>query len=324
MQRMSTPGRLSALTEDVINAPAFREVIPRDPGASFRWHMHDYPDPLARWNRHPEYEVHLIRRGTGRYIIGDAVGPFGPGQLFLVGSNLPHDWISDLRPGEHLEDRDVVLQFDPSWFERFQEVVPELRDISSLLVRSARGIEFHGRTAREGAELIETIGTQSGVAAIADFLSLLSVLSRAPSSDTRTLSSAPTDSGTGADASDVVASALDYIFANLDSDPRLSVAAGIANMSESAFSRYFKNASGQTFSGMVKRLRLTQACRLLEHTDSTVAQIAHSVGYSNLSNFNRRFRDEYSMTPSEYRRTRVRASLSAGMIETGRTHDRGA
>lgn len=323
MQRMQEPDRLAAVAGSVVKAPAFREVIPRDPGASFRWHMHDYPDPLARWNRHPEYEVHLIRRGTGRYIIGDAVGPFGPGQLFLVGSNLPHDWISDLRPGEHLEGRDVVLQFDPSWFERFQDVVPELRDIASLLARSARGIEFHGQTARDGAELLETIGTQSGVAAIADFLSLLTVLSRAPSGDSRTLSSALADSGAGADPSDVVASALDYIFANLDSEPRLSVAAGIANMSESAFSRYFKNASGQTFSGMVKRLRLTQACRLLEHTDATVAQISHSVGYSNLSNFNRRFRDEYQMTPSEYRRTRVRAGLSAVMIGTSHMRNGG-
>lgn len=316
MQRIGGSDRLDTMAGNVIKAPAFREVIPRDPGASFRWHTHDYPDPLARWNRHPEYEIHLIRRGTGRYIIGDAVGPFSPGQLFLVGSNLPHDWISDLRPGEHLEGRDVVLQFDPAWFERFQNVVPELGDISALLARSGRGIEFHGQTAREGAAVLETIGTQSGVAAISGFLALLTTLSRAPSGDFHTLSSRTVGDSIGADTSDVVASALDYIFANLDSDPRLSVAASMANMSESAFSRYFKNASGQTFSGMVKRLRLTQACRLLEHTDATIAQISQSVGYSNLSNFNRRFRDEYGMTPSDYRRTRVRAGLSTMMLNT--------
>jgi len=308
---MGKPSQLDALAGNVIKALPFREVIPRDPGASFRWRTHDYPDPLARWNRHPEVEIHLIRRSTGRYIIGDAIGPFGPGQLFLVGSNLPHDWISDLRPGEHIEGRDVVLQFDPVWFGRFREVVPELGDISGLLARSDRGVEFRGDTARTGGRLLEEIGSQSGASAIAGFISLLATLNGAPPGDSRTLSSRPVDHAVGADPSDVVASALDYIFANLDSEPRLSVAAGIANMSESAFSRYFKNASGQTFSGMVKGLRLTQACRLLEQTDATVAQIAQSVGYSNLSNFNRRFRDEYSMTPSEYRRTRMRAGLSA-------------
>lgn len=300
----------------LVTAPPFREVIPRDPGASFRWRTHDYPDPLARWNRHPEYEIHLIRHGTGRFIIGDAIGPFSAGQLFLVGSDLPHDWVSDLRPDEVLEGRDVVLQFDPGWFERLQAVAPELADLTPLLARSGRGLAFDGETARDGARLLEAIGDDSGPSAIAGFLSLLTTLSRAPSDEVRTLSSRPVDRNVGSDPSDVVAAALDYIFANLDSEPRLSTAAQIANMSESAFSRFFKNASGQTFSGMVKRLRLTQACRLLEHTDATVAQIAQSVGYTNLSNFNRRFRDEYAMTPSEYRRSRLRPGLSAVLIDT--------
>lgn len=300
-----------ALGGIAISGPAFREVIPRDPGLSVRWRTHGYPDPLARWNRHPEYEIHLIRRGTGRFIIGDAVGPFGPGNLFLVGSNLPHDWVSDLRPGERIDDRDVVLQFDPGWFERCQEVIPELRDIAPLLVRAKRGIEFRGETASAGAALLERIGGQSGASAMADFFHLLALLSRAPSSESIALSSRPVRPESTAEESDVVASALDYIFANIHSEPRLAVAAQIAGMSESAFSRYFKNASGQTFSGMVKRLRLTQACRLLEHSNSTIAQIAHSVGYANLSNFNRRFRDEYGLTPSDYRRAHTRSTLSA-------------
>lgn len=309
MKHPSEAPSLDSLADSVVHAPAFREVIPRDPGASFRWRTHGYPDVLARWNRHPEYEIHLIRRGTGRYIIGDVIGHFGPGALFLVGSNLPHDWISDLQQGERLDDRDVVLQFDPAWLERFKAVVPELRDVDQLLAGSRRGIEFKGQTARRGAEILEGIGAHTGLGAITEFVRLLDLLSQAPAGDHRVLSSRPIDVGFGPDTSNVVASALDYIFANLNSEPRLSVAAGIAGMSESAFSRYFKTASGQTFSGMVKRLRLTQACRLLEHTDDTVAHIACAVGYSNLSNFNRRFLDEYGMTPSAYRKGRKRGGL---------------
>lgn len=287
------------------HAPAFREVIPRVPGASFRWHTHNYPDPLARWNRHPEYEVHLIRRGTGRYIIGDAVGRFGPGDLFLVGSDLPHDWISDLHPGEIIDDRDVVLQFDPAWLASVAGHVPELSEADALFARAGHGIRFRGKTARRGAEILEGIGRRSGLGAIAAFLHLLELLGRAPSTEQQLLSSRLVDLELAPDDADVVAPAIDYIFANIDNSPRLSVAASIAGMSESAFSRYFTAASGQTFSGMVKRLRLTQACRLLEQTDTPIAQIAQAVGYTNLSNFNRRFRDEYDMTPSEFRRTRT-------------------
>lgn len=290
--------------------PAFREVIPRDPNQSFRWRTHSYPDALARWNHHPEYEIHLIRKGTGRFIIGDVIGPFGPGDLFLVGSDLPHDWISDLAPGEVIVDRDVVLQFDPDWFRRATSVLPELSEIEPMLARAARGIAFHGATATEGARMLEEIGTLGGVEAVAGFVRLLARLVSAPAEDSSVVSSRAVDGVGGADSSDVVAAALDYVFANIDAEPRLSVAAEIAGMSESTFSRYFKAASGMTFSDMVKRLRLTQACRMLEHTDAPIAEIAYAVGYQNLSNFNRRFRDEYDVTPSEFRRGTRRMSAS--------------
>lgn len=298
-------------TTDTEVAPAIREVIPRDPGSSFRWRVHGYPDPLARWNRHPEYEIHLIRRGTGRYIIGDVVGRFGPGDLFLVGSYLPHDWISDLAPGEHIEDRDVVLQFDPAWLANVARHVPELAEADALLARAGRGIRFRGDTARRGAELLEEVGRRRGLAAVGEFLVLLELLGTAPSHDQQLLSSHLGALELTPDTADVVAPAIDYIFAHIGGAPRLSVAAALAGMSESAFSRYFTSASGQTFSGMVKRLRLTQACRLLEQTDTPIAQIAQAVGYSNLSNFNRRFREEYDVTPSEFRRSRTALARQA-------------
>ncbi|GAA3883212.1 AraC family transcriptional regulator [Leifsonia kafniensis] len=291
-----------------MNTSAHREIIPRDPASSFRWRVHGYPDSLARWNFHQELEIHLIRRGNGRYIIGDVVGAFAPGHLVLVGSDLPHDWISDLEPGELIEDRDVVLQLDPGWLEGTQRAIPELRNLDPLLVRARRGIEFHGETARRGAETMEAIGLATGVAAIVEVLRLLEILSSAPATDWHLLSTRAVDQAPGPETHDVMAHALDYIFANIDTEVRLSVAARLAGMSESAFSRTFKAASGQTFSEMVKRLRLTQACRILEQTDATVTAVAQAVGFSNLSNFNRRFREEYQMTPSQYRRAQAAQS----------------
>ena len=97
------------------------------PGASARWHRHDYPGPYCRWNYHPEYEIHLIQHGVGVSIVGDHIGRFSAGQLVLVGSNLPHHWISDLTDGEVIHDRDVVFQFHPQWVQDCQQLMPELR-----------------------------------------------------------------------------------------------------------------------------------------------------------------------------------------------------
>ncbi len=44
---------------------------------------------MARWNYHPEYEIHLIRKGSGKFIVGDYIGTFEAGHVSLVGSGLP-------------------------------------------------------------------------------------------------------------------------------------------------------------------------------------------------------------------------------------------
>jgi AraC-like DNA-binding protein len=72
-------------------------------------------------------------------------------------------------------------------------------------------------------------------------------------------------------------------------------------MSEPSFSKYFKKASGMTFTDLVKRLRIANACLLLEQTDISVAQICAQVGYRNLANFNRQFLAEMSVPPRTYR-----------------------
>ena len=97
----------------LVGQNAAREIIPAVPHQTGRWLMHDYPDPVARWNHHPEIEVHLLQYGSGWYIVGDRIGRYSAGQLVLIGSHLPHNWISDIDPGEHIADRDVVFQFHP-------------------------------------------------------------------------------------------------------------------------------------------------------------------------------------------------------------------
>ena len=118
------------------------------PGTSARWHIHDYPGPYCRWHYHPEFEIHLIQHGTGRSIVGDHIGRFTAGHLVLVGSNMPHDWISDIGDGEHITNRDVVFQFHPQWIGDCQQLLPELRAVDPLLARADRGIEFTGQQLR--------------------------------------------------------------------------------------------------------------------------------------------------------------------------------
>jgi AraC-like DNA-binding protein len=282
--------------------PPELEVILPEPEHSFRWYEHDYPYPMARWNHHPEFEIHLIRRGSGRLLAGDYIGPFGPGHVAMIGPDLPHDWMGDLAPGEHLAGRDVVLQFDGASLLALRQALPELGNLQRLFEQARRGLAFSGNTARRAAHLLETIGPAHGLARLALFFELLDTLGRACESDVLCLASpcyAPTlDERSSAR----IQKAFEYLQAELTGDLRLSVIARQLGMSEPGFSRFFKRITGHGFIDLMRKLRVQRACRLLSQSEMAVTDICFEVGYNNLSNFNRHFRIEMNQTPSDYRR----------------------
>ncbi|WP_133162925.1 AraC family transcriptional regulator [Arthrobacter glacialis] len=278
-----------------------RELVPRDINVSARWHTHDFPSPLARWNSHPEFEIHLITKSHGNFIVGDHIGTFGPGHLAMVGADLPHDWISEPGDGAVIVERDVVFQFRRSWIDDCAAFLPELHELDALMARAMRGIEFSGRTALQGAQQLRSIGGSSGMSRLSNIFTLLQTLNDAPSEELRLLSNdwlpVPTDAHTAT----IVSDAISYVLDNLHTGVLMSEAASIAGMSSSAFSKYFKRASGHTFRDVVKQMRLTQACKMLQHSNTAVSTIASEVGYDNLSNFNRQFLSEYGCTPRQFR-----------------------
>lgn len=288
--------------ERLLGMRANREVIPEDPHHSVRWNEHDYPSPLARWNYHPEYEIHLIRKGTGKFIVGDHIGTFEAGHVSLVGSGLPHDWVSDLDPGEVLEGRDAVIQFDGKWVQQVASIVPEMAEVKPLLEQSARGIEFLGHSAQTAATSIEAMGTSTGLERLHHLLELFTILARAPQEERRYLAEEWFQPQLDGQAAAVVDIVLEYVFSNHAGSVKMSNAAALVGMPEPTFSKYFKRSTGQNFSDLVRKLRLAHARRLLEHSDKPISDICYEVGFSNLSNFNRHFLNDTGETPRHYRR----------------------
>lgn len=301
----------------IMDRPAERELIPHPDGESFRWVEHDYPCDIARWNYHPEVEIHLIRRSTGSFIIGDQVGAFGPGHVAIVGAEVPHDWMSDLAEGEVIENRDAVIQFTPTWLESSVEAIPELQPVLELVEQSGRGIVFSGDTAANAAVEIESVGANSGARRMAHLFALLDILMTAPEENRHYVAHKFYSPSVGRAGKAAVDAGLAYVLENLSGHIRLSEAARLAYMSEPSFSKYFKKASGMTFSDLVRRLRIANACRLLDHTDSSIADISAAVGYRNLANFNRQFRSETGHTPSRYRSLDASMKQGIGLLGYG-------
>ena len=95
---------------------------------------------------------------------------------------------------------------------------------------------------------------------------------------------------------------LKYVENNYMNKIMISDVAGEVDFSESHFMRYFKETMGTSFIDYLREYRLTMAARLLLASDASVLNIAEEVGFDNLSYFNRTFKAQYGMTPSQYRK----------------------
>ncbi len=64
-----------------------------------------------------------------------------------------------------------------------------------------------------------------------------------------------------------------------------------------------KKELGFTFTAYLNKLRLAEAARLLSETENAnVSEIAYSVGYNNVTYFNKLFKNEYGCTPKTFKR----------------------
>jgi len=75
-----------------------------------------------------------------------------------------------------------------------------------------------------------------------------------------------------------------------------------AGMSNRSFIRRFKNATGDTFSMYIQRLRIEAAKYKLETTQLTIDEITYQVGYENSRSFSRLFKKHTNLSPGDYRK----------------------
>jgi AraC-like DNA-binding protein len=78
--------------------------------------------------------------------------------------------------------------------------------------------------------------------------------------------------------------------------------ADLLHLTESNFCKFFKKATGKTYSDYLNEMRINEACRLLVQTEKSVNQIAFDCGFETLSYFNRVFLNKKGITPSGYRK----------------------
>jgi AraC-like DNA-binding protein len=260
---------------------------------------HGFPTPLARWHCHDEYELHLITSTSGKAFVGDWIGTFQPGHLVLCGPRLPHNWVSFDLPEQGVAERDLVIQFRHEPIEQAAAVIPELAEALPMLERSRRGIEFFGLST-QAHERWTRVRHSRGLQRAAAFFEFLADLARC--TDYRLLSNVMLQGEDDAQGLHLINMLLERVTADLTQDISVTELARELGMSQSRFSRFFRTATGNSFTDFVSRVRVGRACQLLMDSDLQVQRICYDVGFNNVANFNRRFLEIKGVTPSAFRR----------------------
>lgn len=266
---------------------------------SLRYLEHGWPSDLCRWHAHEPYELHLIVNATGKTFVGDHIGTFGSGSLYLTGPNLPHNWVTESGESEPLKLRDMLVHFSRSSFEKATEAFHEIKELMPLLDMARAGIEFvdFPRSVAEGH--MRQIRDTSGIDRMLAFLQFMRELNLHPNKTV--LSVVKLEQKSGNKNYDRIGEVVDYIVKHYNESISVSEAASMAGMSETSFSRNFHSSTGNRFVDFVNRVRIGHACLMLQETDDQISSICYEVGFQNLANFNRHFFKMKNITPSGYR-----------------------
>jgi AraC-like DNA-binding protein/quercetin dioxygenase-like cupin family protein len=276
------------------------ELVPRSALQSFAVREFHLPAFASPWHYHPECELTYIFQGSGKRFVGDSILPFGPGDLVLLGSNLPHYWRNEA-PGETREEfaHSLVIQFREECFGVEFLSRPELDQVRKLLLHARRGLVFSGETAHAVAQIMGGMQEANGLSRLINLLTIFRLLVEAR--EVLVLSSPGFSPQLDELASERINRAYQHVFDNFTATLDRQAIAHAAGMSLSAFCHYFKRVTGRTLSDFINEVRIGHAKKLLIDTDRTISEVAYASGYESLSNFNRCFYSLTRLSPTQYR-----------------------
>lgn len=249
---------------------------------------------------HPEIQLTLILDSTGLAYIGDQILTFNPGDIFLVGGNLPHIFKNDeeyFQADKIARARAISIYFRYEFLELFM-CLPEAIELKYFVEAGKYGI-YYPSTHESLQSHFFSMHESSGFERVPRLLQMLNIIA---SGDAYQILSKSMElhKHTGKDPR--IEKIFDFIINHFTEPISLELMAEHNNMTPTSFSRYFKKVTRKTFSGYLNEVRISHACHLMVYKGYTVTGACFESGFRNISNFNRQFKRITNSTPREYQR----------------------
>ena len=261
---------------------------------SFTAYLFEDDDFDHPYHFHREHEIVLIDKGSGTLVVNDQVCEFSSGDIFILGANTPHSFISDKNS---TQVRSLVIQFSGTCFGETFFQLPEFKKIGKLLESAKFGLRIKSDKAHVG-EIIENTCVSMGALSVVHLLTLLTSISQLDAVEQIIPTTAFTH---GQLESHKLNAAIDWVNANYFQSIDLDEISAITNLTKTAFCRSFKKATGKTFLQYLNDKRIEEAAKSLIETEDSILKVAYDVGFSNISSFNRYFKKCKGTSPTRYR-----------------------
>jgi AraC-like DNA-binding protein/mannose-6-phosphate isomerase-like protein (cupin superfamily) len=260
----------------------------------------------APYHYHPAFELTLIISGEGKRFVGNNITDFHAGDLVLLGANLPHCWQNHRQDWLTTEENTqkaqaLVIHFKPDFLGSDFFSKPECRSIKQLLEKARGGFSIQGPTQDRVIREMLALKDLNPFARLISLLNILHAISNS-GTDTQAIDTNEVNYQLSSTDLDRINRIYAYVIANYTQEVHLDEVAHLANMTETAFCRFFKKVTKKTFVSLVTEFRIKHACELLRTSNKPMAEICFESGFGNLSHFNKQFKQYMNETPLQYRK----------------------
>lgn len=248
-------------------------------------------------HQHEEVQISLIVEGEGSLFAGDSFSHFKAGDIFVLGSKLPHVFVSEEK--QSTLSRMITIFFTKQALGRDFFELAELKYLKPFFQAANAGFQVIEPN-MQAVKLLKNLPNQYPFESIIDFLKLLKSLQE---HHKKPLSSILYDKKINQHEGERMRNVFEYSMQNYTKDISLDDISYHAAMTKNAFCRYFKKHTNKTYISFLNELRIAHACKLLiQKKEMPIAEISEQSGFVNISNFNRIFKTSKGCTPRTFRK----------------------
>lgn len=271
-------------------------------------YIHERDFPLLM-HSHNFYEINIVTEGTGTHFIESNSFPAQTGDVFVIPPNISHGYSEDadrsLKILHILLSRGFMLEYDQilkgiEGYSLLFNIEPQLRKDNNIKIfANINNAEFIYYLHEIGKLVSFCEGDMTdGVNETNKNVKILNLISDLAIA--LTLNNEISAKNSPVNLPDLL-QVLSYIEDNFAETVTLSDLCRVSNMSRSSLLKQFHRLCRCSPSDYLLNTRVENACKMLEHSDHSIAQIAQDCGFYDSSHFSKMFCKVKKMLPKDYR-----------------------